>query len=64
MEPRTDWTLPPLAPRPFRQLAARNYRHGLAIPRGLISSLFGKGWYTSHRRRYGRTFRPAARKGL
>lgn len=31
--------MPPLAPRPFSQLARRNYRLGLSIPTGYMSGL-------------------------
>jgi hypothetical protein len=48
---RVDWALPALAPRPFRQLAARDYRLGLDLPVGYMGSLTGKAWYRPRRRR-------------
>jgi len=46
----TTWTQPVLAPRPFRQLASRNYRLGLPIPTGYVHSLTGAAWYRPYRR--------------
>ena len=45
--------MPPLAPRPFRQLAVRCYRLGLAAPKGYMGGLNAGNlpWYERPRRR-------------